>query len=235
MAKDPYRATNRKEFVVQMCRVMDWAERVQFSTEFLTWAVVEMRCREIEQEFTSHSPGYQRTVMHVREEDHVVKSRVKQHVEGLTVNKWPNLLRNYVPDVLVSYQVSDFAGALACYSDANSLRVDVSCGKSPSSIAFTHQVKIFSVVHDMKTRNVLMNVWLQLRLRLSTIQDDSQVADTKTVQAFPPIKSKDGSYSPSGRCHCVLVHDSEMAQAVGIQGMRCHDHMPIITDGILRI
>jgi hypothetical protein len=68
-----------------------------------------------------------------------------------------------------------------------------------------------------------MNVWLQLRLTLSTVQDDGELAAVKTVQAHPPIKDKKGSYSPSGRCHCVLVHDSQQAQAVGIQGTR-HDY-----------
>jgi hypothetical protein len=75
-----------------------------------------------------------------------------------------------------------------------------------------------------------MNVWLQLRLRLSAVQDDSELADAKTVQAHPPIKDKKGGYSPSGRCHCVLVHDSHQAEAVGIHGTR-HDHnVPVTTD-----
>lgn len=80
-----------------------------------------------------------------------------------------------------------------------------------------------------------MDVWLHLRIRLASIQDDSELADPKTVQAHPPIKSKDGHYSPSGRCHCVLVHDTEEAQAVGIRGTRFHNHVQVVTNRKLRI
>lgn len=134
MAKDPYRATNRKDFVPQMCRVMDRAERIRFSVEFLAWAVVEMRRRGVEQEFELNSPGYRQDVMNAREEDYVAKSRVKQQVQGLTVNKQPKLRRKYVPDVLVSYQLANFADALARYSHANELRVDMSLGQSPHQL-----------------------------------------------------------------------------------------------------
>jgi hypothetical protein len=142
MAKDPYRATNRKDFVGQMCRVMDRVERIQFSLEFLIWAVVEMRRRTIEQEFASHSPGYQQTVMNVREEHYIVKSRVKQHIEGLTVNKRPALIRKFGPDVLVSYQITDFAGALARYLASNHQNIDAVHGESLTTV-FTNRIKPF--------------------------------------------------------------------------------------------
>jgi hypothetical protein len=229
MAKDPYRATNRKEFVGQMCRVMDRVERIHFSLEFLTWAVVEMRRREIEREFASHSPGYQRTLMDVHEEHYIVKSRAKQPVEGLTVSKRPAFIRMFVPDVLVSYQITDFTGALARYLASNHRNIEAAHGESLTAV-FAYQIKLFPVFNEMKNRTALMNVWLQLRLRLLTIQDESELADAKTVQAHPPIKAKKGSYSPSGRCHCVLVHDDQHAQAVGIQGARDYHNMPVITD-----
>ena len=65
---------------------------------------------------------------------------------------------------------------------------------------------------------VLMDVWLNLKIRLNTVQDDSKFADWRTVEAYPPIKGAGGEYTPSGRCHCVLVHDTGAAQTVKIKG-----------------
>jgi hypothetical protein len=35
MAKNAYQATNRKDYVVQMCRFMDRVERIQHCDEFI--------------------------------------------------------------------------------------------------------------------------------------------------------------------------------------------------------
>lgn len=70
----------------------------------------------------------------------------------------------------------------------------------------------------MQKGEVLVNVWQDFRLRLPMVQDYAEFAEARTVQAHPPIKGKDGVYSPSGRSHTVLVHEDDQAQAVGIQG-----------------
>lgn len=63
-----------------------------------------------------------------------------------------------------------------------------------------------------------MDIWLNFKIRLSTVQDDTEYADRRTVEAHPPIKAVSGEYTPSGRCHCVLIHDTSAAQAVKIEG-----------------
>jgi hypothetical protein len=70
----------------------------------------------------------------------------------------------------------------------------------------------------IQNKQVLMDVWLNLKIRLATVQDDTEYADRRTVEAYPPIKGANGEYTPSGRCHCVLVHDTSAARAVKIEG-----------------
>jgi hypothetical protein len=64
-----------------------------------------------------------------------------------------------------------------------------------------------------------MNVWLHLRIRRPTVQDDTEPADTRTVEALPPLKGKNNGYIHKGVGHCVLVHDTEQAEDVGIHGV----------------
>lgn len=73
----------------------------------------------------------------------------------------------------------------------------------------------------MQNGQVSIDIWLNLKIRLNTVQDDSEFADRRTVEAYPPIKGASGEYTPSGRCHCVLVHDTAAAQAIKIEG-RAH-------------
>ena len=216
MAKVPYRATNHKEYVAQMCRFMDRMERIQFSQEFVAWANGELRRRNINEEFANHSPGYRKLIMEVYKQDRAVKSTVKQPVVGLSVNKRPWITDKYIPDVLALYQIFDFADALGRYLAANHHHLHPHAPSTSSLLHILIEANYYQVVQSIQNGDILMNVWRQFRLRLATVQDDDELATAHTVQAHPPVKSGNGTYSPSGRCHCVLVHDSDEAQAVGI-------------------
>jgi hypothetical protein len=73
-------------------------------------------------------------VMNVREEHYIVESRMKQHIEGLTVNKRPTLIQKFVPDVIVSYQITDFAGALARYLASDHQNIQAAHGESLTTV-----------------------------------------------------------------------------------------------------
>jgi hypothetical protein len=74
----------------------------------------------------------------------------------------------------------------------------------------------------MKVKRALMDIWLHLRIRRPTVQDDSELADTRTVEAHPPLRGRNNEYIHKGIGHCVLIHDTEQAEPVGIHGTHVH-------------
>jgi hypothetical protein len=58
-----------------------------------------------------------------------------------------------------------------------------------------------------------MDVWTHMRILLPTIQEVYEQTQVRTIQALPPSPEM-----PYGRFNCVLVHDSDEAGGIGVEG-----------------
>ena len=58
LVKEPYNATNHKDFMPQMCRTLDRHERVRRHKEFLAWIEESRDLEALEERFQAYSPGY---------------------------------------------------------------------------------------------------------------------------------------------------------------------------------
>lgn len=121
MAKDAYRATNRKDYVVQMCRYMDRVERLRYFHEFIAWARDEMRRSYIRAQLVAHSPGYQNLAIAINQKGHdkelIVQSKSIKH--GLMFNQTPHQVQQSPIAVVNTYQLHDFPMALTRLLTAN--------------------------------------------------------------------------------------------------------------------
>jgi hypothetical protein len=130
MAKNAYQATNRKDYVVQMCRFLDRIERIQHCDEFVLWAGTELQKRLVATWFASFSPGYQQGVLQAMEDEFTIKQRSWTVVAGLILNKKPHQSWLYVPSVVQTYEIHDFGSALRRYLAEGHINVAAQSGES---------------------------------------------------------------------------------------------------------
>ena len=124
MAKAAYRATNRKEYMVQMCRYMDRIERLRYFHEFTAWAREETTRRHIRAQLAAHSPGYQNLAISINQGEQneiIVPSKSIKH--GLMFNQSPHQSRQSPIAVVNAYQLHDFPAALTRLVTAKYRRV----------------------------------------------------------------------------------------------------------------
>lgn len=122
MAKNAYKATNHKDFVVQMCRWLDRNERLRFKREFIAWARLEIPRLELKDSITAFSPRYQAQAMNTlkqQQEEELKRERGRKLTpkRGLWLTKspthiykdWLSLGRIYkLPNLQAA--VNDFLG-----------------------------------------------------------------------------------------------------------------------------
>jgi hypothetical protein len=128
MAKNAYRATNHKDYVVQMCRYMDRMERLRYFDGYMSWAGAEMRRRYILTQLGANSPGYQNLAIRINQEEvdagMTVRSKSRKH--GLIFNQTPHQSRQSPIAVVNSYQLHEFPMALTRFVTTNYRRVSPS-------------------------------------------------------------------------------------------------------------
>jgi hypothetical protein len=64
-----------------------------------------------------------------------------------------------------------------------------------------------------RIRGLAMDVWTHIRITIPTVQEVYDLTQARTIQALPPSPE-----TPHGRFNCVLIHDSDEAEEVGVTG-----------------
>ncbi|KAG8823085.1 hypothetical protein FRC19_004644 [Serendipita sp. 401] len=194
LAKDAYKSTNRKNFMYQMCLVLDRNERVNCRQEFFIWHEKQNEFKQLEDRFAMHTPRYR---------------------------AWA------IDNILANTSQEMEADELIPFSRNRSLRLTKRPTRSHVTIELVSRLYRLPCLHQeicnflLETRPTAhmqiddIDVWTKLRMHLSSVQDDDELAPMRTVEALPPSEEL-----PYGRCNCVLVHDSEEAAVVGIHGYR---------------
>jgi Plavaka transposase len=205
MAKAPYRATNRRDFFIQMCAYMNRQARVTLVGEFGAWSFERMQTQAATRDVreTSDYLAFVRRMADAAKRNERLevrnKSRAGNGFSWLTIK--PDKSRVPVDTLLRDYNLrtasfhASFISLLARYSPRD----------MPVSLV-----------------GLECDVWYQCRVQRTTIQDEDTLADTRTIRADPPTVTK----TPHGRCNCALIKESDEAEETGIQGMRQSEDRP---------
>jgi hypothetical protein len=211
MAKAAYRATNRREFVPQMCRFLDRTEKIRHMNSFIEWAI-------------SH-----------RREQHL-----QAHVERFPVGATRNAILDAGVEVpLPSARDTHLRVWHTLTPHYNKIDLRSACKQYDlSTTLFVKSVYEYADGLDINFQGLQLDIWRQFRIRLATVQDSEEPAQARTVQALPPSippQAQLNASMPHGRCNCVLIHETDEARTTGIKGIAHPSHSNCLSDFVRRI
>jgi hypothetical protein len=192
MAKQAYRATNKRDFERQMCRYLDRSDRISLLKEVLHWWRKQEKHDILEDAIKDYSSDYQTLaralLLEDAEEDMVahIRSRGQGHI---WLNSKPHNSKCSLEELTSTYNLPRFLRDLSTFL------------ASTNAPGWANSDKI-------------MDTWLNCRIQLPLVQDQEEKAAIRTVQVLPPSSSL-----PYGRYDCVLVIGEEDGQPKGLKGM----------------
>ncbi|CAG8693923.1 16663_t:CDS:2, partial [Acaulospora colombiana] len=194
MAKMAYRATNRKDFFVQMCAYLNRDAIFSLMEDLSNWAagsgVRELAIHGVAGSL-SNSFVERMAAAAKRQEQLEIRrqSRARNAHVWLTVK--PDQQNILYDSIAQFYGLHGHRIALTQLLDQYSTR------DFPVDLATLH-----------------CDVWFRFRIQRPTVQDEDELADTRTVQAIPPPVQK----NRHGLCNCVLIKDDPNAEDTGVKG-----------------
>jgi Plavaka transposase len=194
MAKDAYNATNHKDHMKQMCRVLDRGERIDYREEFLQWYAEQCEIEELEKQYEMYTPVYRKFVVertleerrNTKDEEKSIRFASKH--ARIWVTERPSHAHLQVIAIAEEYGLPDLPDRIGRH--------------------------LRRTGHTLSFRDVdYLDVWTRLHIRAESAQGDG-TDPPHTVEALPPSDDL-----PWGRCHCVLVHEGDEVYNVGLHGM----------------
>ncbi|PVF91686.1 hypothetical protein CPB86DRAFT_719004, partial [Serendipita vermifera] len=193
MAKQAYRATNKRDYEKQMCRYLDRSDRISLLKEVLHWWRKQEKRDILEDAIKDYSSDYQTLaralLLEDADEEMVSHSRSKGRGH-IWLNLKPHHSKRSLEDLASIYSLPRFLRDFATFLSSSNA--------SPWA-----------------TSDKIVDTWLNCRIQLPLVQDEDEQAAVRTVQALPPSSSL-----PYGRCSCVLITEDEDALPTGINGYR---------------
>jgi hypothetical protein len=185
MAKQAYRATNKRDFEKQMCRYLDRTDRVTLLSELLLWRDTKNRDDILEEMIGNRSLDYQELAQYLwlDDADEEMVQRTRPERSGhIWHNHHPHQRNQSLEQLVTQYNLPSFLNDLTTFL--------TSAQSTP-----------YELPHSAK----VVDVWLNCRIQLPLVADDDELAAIRTIQAIPPSSSL-----PYGRSSFVLY--SNMAQ-----------------------
>jgi hypothetical protein len=194
MAKQAYRATNKRDFEVQMCRYLDRSDRISTMKEVFPWWTKQERRDTIEGTLKDRPLDYQtlaRSLLFDNADEEMVSISGRQRHGHIWHNLRPHMSKQNLQDLAAIYKLPHFLDDFGRF-----LR---QCG-TPQACGLSFSDKV-------------VDVWHNCRIQLPLVQEENENAAMRTVQALPPSPAL-----PHGRCSCVLVTKNKNAKPEGIKG-----------------
>jgi hypothetical protein len=124
MAKQPYRATNRKEYIVQMCRFLDRNDRIALQKEFIEWIKLEIPRQNLMSAIVGYTAQHQKLLMDIlkelqQEALNKQNSRRHAHKRGLWLNKNPRYRYDDIKSLEEVYYLPDLTQALCAFRSSS--------------------------------------------------------------------------------------------------------------------
>lgn len=200
LAKDPFRVTNKRGSPNQMCRQLDRKSRISHTKDLLDWISKAREAEKTARALASLSPGFQQRV-----KDDILPSPLSQNDSELQRSRqstrlWLNLVPRYsrmlLEEIATLYRLPSLIRDLDAYLQDPSMPSSERAERGIADVLYA-------------------DVWDKVRIRVPDIQNDEEFSHIHTVGAYPP--DEEGRY-PFGNGHCVLVHNGEETEDVGIEG-----------------
>jgi len=190
MTKAPYKATNCREFFVQMCEYLIRQDTLSLTADLGWWYFTR-----------SGPPPMQRTPdysLFIRKMIELTKKEERLEMRNKTRAK-----NNYM---WLTVKADRTGVSLDTISKEYQLR-----GFSVAFVTFLRQETVEPVPRHTGFN---VDVWYRFRIQRTLIQDEEELADPQTIQAVPHVVHK----KRHGLHNCVLIKVDEDAEDVGIQG-----------------
>ena len=222
-AKVPYRSTNKRDFMAQICIILDRHEKWAQFRQYLAW----MQNRRTNMETSLwHDTGsvnesdtkicdsksntnqclvpYRWSVAQSEGIEQALKS--KSHSRHVTGTNTADLKLTKVP-----HRKSTLHLLATSYNAPELLEDIVQLVQRLKSAPELAPVPLVQAARRLSTMHAL--VWDRIRVAVPTVQDPGRLTKHQTIPAEPPKPN-----APLGRCGTVLLHWSSEAETVGIQG-----------------
>jgi len=193
MAKEPFKATNRRDYEVQMCRNLDRVDRVNLMEELMEWIKHAQRQDTIETNLHPFPAAYRelakKAIQDISDAElHLVRRGPTQRL-GVWASFEPHHRRKNIVAISHAYKIPDLPKLVDDFI-------------AREAIEPRHR----------KPAQSGIDIWDRFRIKLSTVQDEDELAQARTVEALAPSAGR-----PNGHCHCILVATPE-AQPTGLDG-----------------
>lgn len=198
-AKDLYKFTNHKNFVPQMCSRLNRSERIAYQSEFIRWCEEQDERAQLQEMYRDYSPRFRKIAI----------TRYKRMIEDSDVDR-PRERKISAKD-----RIQEARLWLTLKPHMRTQQV-TAIAEMYGLEDLEESLEIFleSNDHDADLKVTSIDVWTGLRLRVDDVQNEDHVSQEHRLEALPPSPTL-----PFGRCHCALIHDTDRAQEVGIEGM----------------
>ena len=199
MAKAAYKATNHKDFFVQMCAFMNRLASLALMEELGTWCFDKLYAQLPAEELRAQAPDFisyaqRRSADEKKEKSLEVKNKDRAKSGYVWLNIKPDVRRIPIEIITEHY-------GLQCDTFQTSLIAFISRHCPDVS-----EVPIFGL---------LAEAWYRCRIQRLTIQDADELSDARTIRAEPPSYTK----TKHGHCNCALINENDELPETGIAGM----------------
>jgi hypothetical protein len=198
MAKMAYKATNRKNFFVQMCAYLNRDAVLSLMEELVIWLIEEDKKRSgtSARYRARYSRDYASFVGQMAE-----AAKKQERLETLQASRSRG---SYIWLTIRPDEQNMTIDAISSFYGLHAFR-----------LTFTQFLAQYSRPIPVNLSVLRSDTWYRFRIQRPTVQDEDELADTRTVQAVPP-PIQGNKY---GRCSCVLIKVDEDAEETGIKGM----------------
>lgn len=198
MAKAPYKATNGRDFFVQMCAFMDRVAQIELTEEVAAWFFDTLSTTGVQPAnraiLSDHLMYIRRLVVEEekKEKRHIVQ-QARARSDYIWLSEKPDMRSVPFHEIAEAYCLPGLQDAI-------------------------HQIlSMFDGYPEISPLSLKYNAWFKCRLQRKTVQDEESLADARTLQARPPRPPK-GPITSYGLCNCALIQDEDDADDIGIRG-----------------
>jgi len=192
----PYKATNRKKFVTQMCAYLDRQDRLMLAEDVGAW--IHQRRKDMTKGYglNKEASGYAAFLERMKREAEQNKQLEVRLVSRLLRGHIWHTVRPDLSGVTLQFLVNKY--------QIHGLLEDVLnfLGVAGSDI---HRVAVAEMKYD---------AWFRCRIQVPKVQDEDTLLEPRTLQALPPFVSK----TKYGLCNCALVNEDGDTTVVGVAG-----------------
>lgn len=194
-AKLAFKATNRKNFVAQMCAYGDRLATLSLMEELGAWAFEREQKQYVQQGLNRATPQYNEFALQVLSLEENRLEEVRVATSALRGHIWhtvkPDLKGILIRTLATDYGVPGAFEIVVKYLESHGIT--------------SYEARNFTT----------LDVWYRCRIQLPLAEDDATgMAESRTLQAVPPFITK----TRFGLCNCGLVKLDEAAGNYGIKG-----------------